>query len=274
VSDTPNEPPTVPPGGTPGDPPSGPPPADLDPPIRRKPRAALTVLTLASLSASAGAMAGFGSRWGLWDFRTGFTVLEWAAYAALGTSLVALVTLWVTRPGSGRKGFSVALLALVVALPVFALPFSWRVRAGTVPPIHDITTDTNDPPAFVAIAPLRAEAPNPAAYPGPEVAALQREAYPDIRPLVLDEPLPAAFDRALAAAAAEGWEIVATDVAAGRIEATDRTFWFGFQDDVVIRLTANADRTIVDVRSKSRVGQGDAGANAARVRGYLARLAP
>jgi uncharacterized protein (DUF1499 family) len=250
-------------------------PADAHPeaPARhRRPWLGLTVLGLAVLTGLFAAMSGFGSRWGIWHFRTGFSMLRWAAYAAVAVSVASMVALWFTRPGTGRRGFWLIALALVLSIPVFAVPLGWRARAGDVPPIHDITTDTNDPPRFVQVVPLRADAPNPVEYPGPEVAIRQREAYPDIRPVVLDMPMAQAFERALEAVRAEGWELVGTDPAAGRIEATDRTFWFGFRDDVVIRLTPNGDRTIVDVRSKSRVGGSDVGTNAARIRSYMGRL--
>jgi uncharacterized protein (DUF1499 family) len=225
------------------------------------------VLVLALLVGLSAAMAGFGSRWGLWNFRTGFTVLRWAAYGGVAATLLAIPAIWVTRPGQGRRR------GLLFAAPVFIIPMMWRARAGAVPPIHDITTDTNNPPQFEAIAPLRADAPNPVDYPGPEVAAQQLAAYPDIRPAVLDLPQERAFERALAAATAMGWEIVAVDAEDGRIEATDRTFWFGFRDDVVIRLTPSGERTIVDARSKSRVRDSDVGTNARRIRAYLERLA-
>lgn len=235
--------------------------------------AAGVVLVLALLVAVTAAMAGFGSRWGLWDFRTGFSVLRWAVYGALATTVLTLPVLWLTRPGQKRPmGLFFAVLALLVSAPVFLVPLMWRARAGDVPPIHDITTDTNDPPRFQDIAPLRADAPNPVEYPGQEVAAQQRAGYPDIRPVVLDVPMGQAFERALAAAQGMGWEIVASDVDEGRIEATDRTFWFGFRDDVVIRLTPSGGRTLVDVRSKSRVGGSDVGTNARRIRSYLERL--
>ena len=81
-----------------------------------------------------------------------------------------------------------------------------------------------------------------------------------------------AFKRALQAARDMGWEIVAADAAAGRIEATDTTFWFGFKDDVVIRVEADGAGSRVDLRSVSRVGVGDVGANAARIRAYLRTL--
>jgi uncharacterized protein (DUF1499 family) len=240
---------------------------------RGRPKLALTILGLACAVALLAALAGFGSRWGIWHYRTGFNLLRWAAYGAVAVSVASVVTLWFIRPGTGRRGFWLVSLALVLTLPVFVVPLGWRARAADVPPIHDITTDTSDPPLFVEIAPLRADAPNPVEYPGLEVAIQQREAYPDIRPVILDEPMAQAFERALQAVRAEGWRLVGSDPVTGRIEATDRTFWFGFRDDVVVRLTPNGDRTIVDVRSKSRVGGSDVGTNAARIRGYLARLA-
>ena len=213
--------------------------------------------------------AGPGTRLGLWDFRTGFQLLRWAAYlgiAAAGLGLVAL--LW--RPA----GSSLWRPLLAVALGALAamVPWRWMRQASRVPPIHDITTDTERPPEFVAVLPLRANAPNPAAYEGEEVAAQQRAAYPDIAPLRLDAPPGEAFARALAAARESGWEIVAADSAAGRIEATATTAWFGFKDDIVVRVVPDRRGSRVDMRSVSRVGRSDVGANARRIREYLERL--
>jgi uncharacterized protein (DUF1499 family) len=155
---------------------------------------------------------------------------------------------------------------------VVVVPWQQRRSSRGVPPIHDISTDTENPPPFVAIAPLRADAPNPVEYAGPEAASRQRQAYPEIQPVVVGLPPDTAFVRALAAARAKRWEIVEANAAEGRIEATDRTFWFGFYDDVVIRITPSGTGSIVDVRSKSRVGRGDMGTNARRIRGYLREL--
>jgi uncharacterized protein (DUF1499 family) len=69
------------------------------------------------------------------------------------------------------------------------------------------------------------------------------------------------------------WQIVSADTAAGRLEATATTRWFGFKDDVVVRIRPDATGSRVDVRSVSRVGKSDVGTNAARVRTFLARLA-
>ena len=162
----------------------------------------------------------------------------------------------------------VAGLALVVALPV-----AYHYVVKYLPLIHDISTDTEDPPAFVAVLPLRKDASNPADYGGPAVAAEQRRAYPEVRPLDLAVPPQEAIRRAEAAARAMGWEIVAVVPAAGRIEATARTRWLKFADDVVIRVRTHAGGSRIDVRSVSRLGLGDLGTNARRVRDYLARVA-
>ncbi|MBW3534672.1 MAG: DUF1499 domain-containing protein [Gemmatimonadetes bacterium] len=233
---------------------------------------ALAALALAVAALVAAAAAGPGSRWDAWDFRTGFTVLRWSAIAGLGAAVVGLAGLGHTRPGGTYRGFSVALMAVLLGLGTFAVPYMVSRQAASAPPIHDISTDLDDPPRFEAVLPLRADAPNPPEHGGPEVAAQQAEAYPDIQPMPLDVAPAEAFDRALEAARAQGWEIVAADPEAGRIEATATTFWFGFEDDVVVRVRPADTGSVVDVRSVSRVGRGDAGKNADRIREYLDAL--
>ena len=214
--------------------------------------------------------AGLGTRAGLWTFRTGFTVLKYAAYLGIATTLLAIVALLIPR---WRTGHLLSLLvALIVSAAVVYVPWSWRRKARSVPPIHDISTDTERPPEFVAVLPLRSDAPNPPEYAGAEAAAQQHAAYPDIQPVTLQSQPGAAFRAALAAAGDMGWEIVAADSAGGRIEATATTTWFGFKDDVVIRVEPGPQGSRIDVRSKSRVGGSDVGANAARIRKYVAKL--
>jgi uncharacterized protein (DUF1499 family) len=239
---------------------------------KRWSRFAVAVGIFALVVAALAALSGLGSRWGLWHFRTGFTLLQWAAYGGMAAAVLGLIAAYWTRPGTGRRGMAIALGALLLGLLAFGVPWQNRRVAAGVPAIHDITTDTENPPQFVAIAPIRADAPNPITYEGEDVARLQRSAYPDIRPVILDLPREQAFRRAYEAVERQGWSIVEADEAAGRIEATDRTFWFGFRDDVVIRLTPMDSRTVVDVRSKSRVGRSDLGANARRIRRYLEAL--
>jgi uncharacterized protein (DUF1499 family) len=201
---------------------------------------------------------------------TTFRIIRWIAYGAVASLFLALVGIIISA--RGRRGMSAAVAALVIVVATFVLPATWLRQASRVPPIHDITTDLDRPPAFVAVVPLRAGAANPIDYAGTEIAEKQRQGYPDIAPATLAVPPNQAFDQALAAARSMGWELVASDPASGRIEATDTTFWFGFKDDIVIRVAPAPGGSRVDIRSLSRVGVSDVGTNAARIRKYLTAL--
>ncbi|MEX2352937.1 MAG: DUF1499 domain-containing protein [Gammaproteobacteria bacterium] len=232
---------------------------------------------LVALAASLGVVAG------LWEYRTGFqilrTIIPYSGYIAVGCLILAVFVGVLGQKWNVRgvaKLVGLAAVGMVSASIAWYIPNSYQAPEGqSWPSIHDISTDTNNPPDFVAVLPLRADAPNTAVYGEssemtPEkLARLQREAYPDIKPVVLDVTADAAFDRALAAVELLGWELVEADRQAGRIEATDTTFWFRFKDDIVIRIRAEASGTRVDARSVSRVGRGDAGTNAKRLRRFF-----
>ena len=184
--------------------------------------------------------------------------------------VVAVTTLVRGRgaPGSRRPVMGAAAIAAIVGLgPLFIV-----LSSLGLPAIHDISTDLDDPPRFDAVVPLRADAPNSLEHGGATVADAQREAYPELVTLVLGHPPDRVVDWAHDVAQEIGWEIVAVDREAGRVEATDTTLWFGFKDDVVVRVRSGQTGAQVDVRSVSRVGGGDLGANAARVRAFLERL--
>jgi len=240
-------------------------------PLRHLPvlAAALAVVAAALL-----ALGPIGWRAGWWHFRFAFlTLMPWAAYfglAALGVSALALLF---GRSRIERRGAAVAIAAFIAGILIAYIPWHYDRLRQTVPPIHDITTDPGDPPAFAAaVAARAADGANPVAYEGSKIAEQQRQAYPDIAPLTLALPPEAAFNRALDAAKRMGWTIVAADAAAGRIEASDRSRWFGFTDDIVVRIAASGSGSRIDVRSSSRLGRSDFGVNAARVRSYLAEL--
>ncbi len=228
--------------------------------------ALLCLAALATLGAS-----GPGTRLGAWPWTTGLAIFRWTVYLAGAGAAIALVALMVPRLRKGR----VALLGgvLLASLAAAAVPLGFARTAGTVPPIHDITTDLDDPPRFAAVLKLREDARNPPEHAGRAVADQQRAAYADIQPLVIAVPVAEAFSRAQRVAAAQGWQIVAADPAAGRMEAVATTRWFGFRDDVVVRVApAGTAGSRVDVRSKSRVGRSDLGTNAKRVRRFLASM--
>lgn len=235
-------------------------------------RSAITSFYLAIVAALLAVSAGFGSRWGWWRFRIGFIIMLVALLGGLVAIVLSIIGAISTRPSTTRRGFIYAIFSLLVSLIVVGLPLNLIINGFRLPPIHDITTDTENPPRFVAILPLRKDADNPSDYGGAEIAAQQHKAYPNIRPATLNLKPAQAFERALAAARDMGWDIVEAAPAQGRIEATARTFWFGFKDDVIIRVTQSGDASRVDVRSVSRVGTSDVGANAKRIQTYLERL--
>lgn len=228
------------------------------------------LVALASLAAAL--VAGPGDDAGLWHYRTGFTMLRWAAYVSAACGAVALIAEAIAIAKRSTRTAIVAGVGVLVAL-VLGVP-AWQLQhsAQNVPRIHDITTDTANPPQFVALLPVRRNTPNGAEYEGEKVAREQRAAYPDIVPLDVAEPPSRSFERALAAARAMEWEIVAAEPAAGRIEATATTRWFRFKDDIIVRVTPRGTGSRIDVRSKSRIGRSDLGANAKRIRAYMEKI--
>jgi len=232
---------------------------------------ALAGFALAALAALAVLAGGWGNRAGWWDYRLALTVLRWAAWIGLAGGLLAGIAGTLAIAGAPpRRVSALAIAGVVVGSLVFGIP--WAFTARRAAPINDITTDPLSPPRYVDIAPLRAGAPVKVEYGGEETAGLQKKWYPDIAPVVLNLSREQAFERALAAAKSLGWTIVAAVPAEGRIEATDTTFFMGFTDDVVIRVQAEGPGSRVDVRSHSRVGRGDFGTNARRVRAFLERV--
>jgi len=216
------------------------------------------------------AVAGPGTRLGFWEFGTGFLLMRIAFFVGIAAAIAALALLIV--PKTRSAGVVPLAAALVIGIVTAWIPWSGVQKARSLPFIHDITTDTADPPQFVDVVPLRADAPNPHEYQGEEIAEQQRAGYPDIDSVELEIPADAAYEQALATAREMGWDIVAAVPDEGRIEATATTFWFGFKDDVVIRIEDADDGSRLDIRSKSRVGRSDVGTNAARIRRFVDAL--
>ena len=202
---------------------------------------------------------------------TAYAIMRWAEYIGLVALLIGTGGAVYAYRQRKWSGAIVSALAMVLALTTIAIPLTWQRRAQSLPLIHDLTTDLENPPAFQAVIAKRGNAPNTLDR-SPQLAVLQRDGYPDLAPVTLPNPPAATFDRALAAAQALGWEIVTADKSSGRIEATETTRWFGFTDDIVIRLTPWGAGTRVDVRSASRTGAGDLGRNASRIRRFLDEL--
>lgn len=190
------------------------------------------------------------------------------ALACLGSTLIIILLitlLLLPRFAAWRKGIAQrAILALPGTLLLLGL-----VSGGESPTIHDITTDTEDPPAFTMALEERGAGANTLEI-DPDVILQQQAAYPDLQTLLSPLSMDEVYDRALQVAKELGWEVYHQDRNAGVIEAVDTTRIMAFKDDVVIRVRSNAQGTLLDLRSVSRVGEGDIGANAKRIRAFLA----
>jgi uncharacterized protein (DUF1499 family) len=192
--------------------------------------------------------------------------------------LIGLVYLVIAMRSDLGRNRNLVIVSMILGLVPVGIIGPQIAAAGDVPPIHDITTDTANPPAFVAIVPLRENAPNgyeygvSEAWPAEKLGAATMEAYPGLKPIESDLSVADAVDRTEAALQAMGLEIVAVDKEAGLVEATATTFWFGFKDDMVVRIVGNGEGSRIDLRSMSRVGQSDVGANAARITDFVDRF--
>ena len=218
------------------------------------------------------ASAGPLHRFAVLDIEADLAVFRYGFYVAAAAIALGLATIMPTRPGDRRRGFVAALLAIVIGAAAAYMPLNWFLRAQQAPEINDISTDIATPPALVVTLQLRRGAPNPPAYPGASAGVLQRAAYPDVVPVILPVPPAEAFRRVDSVAMAMDWEVVARAPADGRLEAVATSEWFGFRDDIVVRIRPEGTGSRVDIRSKSRVGESDLGVNAKRIREFIARL--
>ena len=242
-------------------------------------------------------VAALGVKFGLWPWRLGLGVLivQWGPRVMIAAAVIAAVALIAVLLRRPRRGWQAAVIALLIPLVGFAYMGWVRSQSADIPPIHDIATDIVDPPAPSArLSALRtADSANPVldmtaplttadAYQGPRFARFGQQslgevghaAYPAVRTVEVAVKPAVAFAAARKAAVDMGWTLVTEDEASGVIEATAETFWFGFKDDVIVRVrpTANGSGVRIDARSISRVGLSDLGANGKRIERYLTRV--
>ena len=225
--------------------------------------AGLLAVALGPLGIQAGVVPAFA----------GFVVF---AAGGLLCGLLALVLgsigLWRTRAAAGREGRGRALRGALCGVAILAIVANAASAGRGLPRINDITTNPADPPSFVYAAQLPGNQGRDLSYPGESFAAQQRAGYPDLATIRIEAALPDAFQRCVASAKALGWEITYSDPGSGILEATWTSRIFRFVDDISVRLRADGTATLIDVRSKSRVGKGDLGANAKRIRAFKEKV--
>lgn len=208
-------------------------------------------------------------KYGIVDLGTAFTGFKFGVFAG-GAALIMLLLQALFKRQT--LTFGNTLVTVMFSAIAIIMPLSMLSKAKSVPLIHDVSTDLKNPPEFVAIVPLRADAPNPVEYAGEETSEQQRTAYPELQTLIYTQSKSELMETTEQSVDNLGWELVNTDPSAGIIEATDTTTWFGFKDDVVIRVIDNGNERLVDIRSKSRIGGSDLGKNAERIHDFIDEL--
>ncbi len=203
---------------------------------------------------------------GLPAFRVFFFAVQLGLVLGLTGLLFAIITAFMKVPPAWQRGLIMLLLGI---LPLGAVTVTIGPANMFKPLIHDITTDTRDPPQFIEAVKLRKPRENPLEYGGPRVAAKQLAAYPHIQPIFTELGREAAITEAIQTVKDMRWEFINIDYDEGIIEAYDTTRIFRFVDDIVIRVRADGAGSRVDIRSVSRIGLGDLGKNAQRIAGFI-----
>lgn len=250
--------------------------------LRKNPKGWI-VLVLAVLAIIAFFGAAFGSGIGLWGWKAGMAVLPWTGAVALIALIIAAIGIIWDRRKARKTRWPLLGLGIAVALGFIGYLGSYVVTSISLPAIHDITTDLADPPQFSALT-LRAD--NWDRIPGADDskmrgmnprqrwATLHQRAYPDIRSVRIDDPVPQVIEKAERLAEDRGWDVASADPVSGHLEATAIISLFRFKNDIVVRArpAENGKASIIDMRSVSRVGVHDLGTNAEHVRQFLSDL--
>ena len=237
-------------------------------------------LILAALCGLGIPLSAYGYRMEMWNHKMVFKAITWAAYGGIGAGVVSIIGFVMAR--NAKNGVGLAVIGFVISAIVVFAPYSYGklLDRKLHPKIHDISTDTANPPTFVTIVKIRKaakkknpkRAKNKTKYAGEKVANLQRKYHPNLKTIKFKQPADKVFNKSLELVKEMGWIIAATVPGEGRIEATATTFWLGFKDDVVLRIKQAGDETHLDMRSASRFGKGDRGENARRIKAFLAQL--
>lgn len=265
-----------------------PPPPRL--PLKPEQKWSLTAaLTLSLLCPAFFAAAALGTRFGLWDWRFGLGVLtrEWGPKLLLAATIIAALAMVLSLIRSPRRGVILAMVALFIPVMMLGRAKFTTDMVRALPPIHDVQTDWSRPIAMpdqvvamrqsngwneVMDDPVVSDA-AAGGWPdavGERVADLQKRAYPDIKPMLVQAPPEVILEFAEGVAQKQGWEIVSVDEETGLIYATDTSMWFGFTDDIVVRVSPQGPAgSRIDARSVSRVGLSDMGANARRLKSFM-----
>ncbi len=207
-----------------------------------------------------------GTKLGIWPFTVGFMLLAVGVVLATIVFFLGIIAAVYTSSKKLNDDRRSSLIGVAISVVILGLMGNQFITASAVPSIHNISTDVDNPPEFQHLVAVREEeGANPLGYDAAVLAEPQQQAYPYVKSLITTDGPSVVYPRVTQVLEELGMEVAFADPARGHIEATDTTFWFGFKDDVVIRIVGEGSGAIVDVRSVSRVGQSDLGKNAQRI---------
>ncbi len=205
-----------------------------------------------------------------WQPLSAFYPFFYGAQLGLALALIGLLQMLLGLFKKQKTHLKIGAMTLFLALlPFLSSLLVVGISGFKAPMIHDITTDMDDPPDFTMISSLRSPEENSLEYAGESIAAEQRKAFPEIQALISEMSPLDAHAQALKTMDTLGWVVIFSDESSGNIEAYDKSTVFGFIDDVVVRIRPAAQGSLIDMRSVSRVGEGDLGANARRIRHFF-----
>ncbi len=210
-------------------------------------------------------------RTNLVGFGTAFSIVKNGVMFGAVLFVIGVLYWFITRNKNPQSAKAALVGGLIALIPVIPLGLQ-ASKAKSLPFIHNISTDIVNPPQFDKVTSLRTSKDNPLEYDVQTLAKQQQAGYPDIKTHFTELSVDQALTKAKNTAESLGWEIVNVDAEQGLLEATETTLLWGFKDDIVVRIQANADSTAVDLRSVSRFGQSDIGANAARIEKFLTKF--
>ena len=201
----------------------------------------------------------------------GFLFFQLGLLAALLSLVFGGIAFFATRDNREGAGRSGAWLGLASGMVMLAIAIMGASPGSGKPAINDITTNLEDPPEFAAAEHVPDYQGRDMSYP-PAFVEIVRSSYPYVKPITLSTTPDKAYERAIATAEELGWVVVHQDKAGMRFDAQHTTSIFKFVDDVTVRVRASANGATIDLRSKSRDGKGDIGANAARIMAFTTAI--
>ena len=228
------------------------------------------ILGIAIIALGFAALMVFGSSLGFWEPIVGFGLSrQYNNYLGMLVVVISVSRFAYLYQSKNRGLFKLFISFFLGGVILCPAIISFIVTPMRYPAIHDITTNIDNPPTFTFLDDNRKGAKNSLVYGGKKVSEQQLKSYPQIQAITTDSSITDAYKEAVIVAKSMGWNIVKEDLQDYHFEATARTPFFNFVDDIVIEISHIGNGSRIDIRSVSRIGRGDRGVNAKRIMNYI-----